>query len=62
MAERIAKIIGLIFVVLISWRQILVIPLSENGGAVLEVNAAPGFRMHIEPAVGLAAKCCRTCD
>jgi cyanophycin synthetase len=28
-------------------------PLSENGGAVLEVNAAPGFRMHVEPTVGL---------
>src|SRR3990170_4193663 len=28
-------------------------PISENGGAVLEVNAAPGFRMHIEPTVGL---------
>jgi cyanophycin synthetase len=29
-------------------------PLEENGGAVLEVNAAPGFRMHIEPSEGLA--------
>ena len=28
-------------------------PVAENGGAVLEVNAAPGFRMHIEPAEGL---------
>jgi cyanophycin synthetase len=28
-------------------------PVSENGGAILEVNAAPGFRMHIEPAEGL---------
>ena len=28
-------------------------PVSENGGAILEVNAAPGFRMHIEPAIGL---------
>src|SRR6202008_416696 len=28
-------------------------PVSENGGAVLEVNAAPGFRMHIEPSEGL---------
>src|SRR5204863_6087432 len=29
-------------------------PVSENGGTVLEVNAAPGFRMHLEPAQGLA--------
>src|SRR5437762_3027011 len=28
-------------------------PVAENGGAILEVNAAPGFRMHIEPAEGL---------
>jgi cyanophycin synthetase len=28
-------------------------PVFENGGAVLEVNAAPGFRMHIEPAEGI---------
>jgi cyanophycin synthetase len=28
-------------------------PVTENGGAILEVNAAPGFRMHIDPAVGL---------
>jgi cyanophycin synthetase len=28
-------------------------PVNEIGGAILEVNAAPGFRMHIEPAKGL---------
>ena len=27
--------------------------LEENGGAILEVNAAPGFRMHIDPTEGL---------
>lgn len=26
--------------------------LKETGGAVLEVNAAPGFRMHLSPTVG----------
>ncbi len=54
MFERIARIIGLdicgIDVMAIDLRS----PVNENGGAVLEVNAAPGFRMHIEPAVGLA--------
>ena len=29
-------------------------PANEIGGAVLEVNAAPGFRMHIAPSEGLA--------
>lgn len=28
-------------------------PLSETGGAVLEVNAGPGFRMHLAPTSGL---------
>ena len=27
-------------------------PIVENGGAVIEVNAAPGFRMHLEPTTG----------
>ncbi len=27
-------------------------PISEDGGAVIEVNAAPGIRMHYYPAVG----------
>ena len=28
------------------------VPLYENGGAVIEVNAAPGIRMHIYPSEG----------
>jgi cyanophycin synthetase len=27
--------------------------LKENGGVILEVNAAPGFRMHLAPSEGL---------
>jgi cyanophycin synthetase len=27
-------------------------PLFESGGAIIEVNAAPGFRMHLAPTVG----------
>ncbi|HSH83326.1 MAG TPA: cyanophycin synthetase [Herpetosiphonaceae bacterium] len=27
-------------------------PLHEQGGAIVEVNAAPGLRMHIQPTVG----------
>lgn len=29
-------------------------PLHEQGGAIVEVNAAPGLRMHLHPAAGLA--------
>ena len=33
--------------------MILHVHLSETGGAVLEVNAGPGFRMHLAPTTGL---------
>ncbi|MCR6720903.1 MAG: Mur ligase family protein [Chitinophagaceae bacterium] len=53
MAERIARIIGLDICGIDIMAADLRTPISENGGAVLEVNAAPGFRMHIEPSYGL---------
>jgi cyanophycin synthetase len=53
MAERISKIIGLDICGIDIMAPDLRVPVNENGGAVLEVNAAPGFRMHIEPTVGL---------
>ena len=53
MFERIAKIIGLDICGIDVMATDLMTPVSENGGAILEVNAAPGFRMHIEPAEGL---------
>ena len=53
MFERIAKIIGLDICGIDVMATDLRSPISENGGAILEVNAAPGFRMHIEPADGL---------
>ena len=53
MFERIARIIGLDICGIDVMATDLRTPLLENGGAVLEVNAAPGFRMHIEPAEGL---------
>lgn len=28
-------------------------PLQKNGGIVLEVNAASGFRIHLDPTEGL---------
>jgi cyanophycin synthetase len=54
LAERISRIIGLDICGIDIMASDLSTPLEESGGAVLEVNAAPGFRMHIEPAVGLA--------
>ena len=53
MAERIARIIGLDICGIDIMADDLSTPISENGGAVLEVNAAPGFRMHLDPTEGL---------
>ncbi len=53
MCERIARIIGLDICGIDIMAENLSEPLSENGGAILEVNAAPGFRMHLEPTEGL---------
>lgn len=54
LAERIARIIGLDICGIDIMAKDLRTSLYENGGAVLEVNAAPGFRMHLEPSIGLA--------
>jgi cyanophycin synthetase len=53
MCERIARIIGLDICGIDIMAPDLSTPITENGGAVLEVNAAPGFRMHLEPTEGL---------
>jgi cyanophycin synthetase len=53
MFERIARIIGLDICGIDVMATDLRTPVAENGGAILEVNAAPGFRMHIDPAEGL---------
>ena len=54
MAERIARIIGLDICGIDVMAADLSEPLNESGGAVIEVNAAPGFRMHLDPTEGLA--------
>lgn len=54
LAERIARIIGLDICGIDIMAPNLTEPITENDGAVLEVNAAPGFRMHIAPTDGLA--------
>jgi len=50
--ERIAKVIGLDICGIDIMAQNLSQPLQETGGVVLEVNAAPGFRMHLAPSEG----------
>ncbi len=53
MCERIARIIGLNICGIDIMASDLSEPITENGGSVLEVNAAPGFRMHLDPTEGL---------
>jgi len=53
LAERISRVIGLDVCGIDIMAENLTQPLKENGGVILEVNAAPGFRMHLAPAEGL---------
>lgn len=53
MAERISKIIDLDICGIDIMAHTLTEPISDTGGAVLEVNAGPGFRMHLQPSSGL---------
>ena len=53
MAERISKIIDLDICGIDIMSTDISKSLSETGGAVLEVNAGPGFRMHLAPTMGL---------
>ncbi|RYY86389.1 MAG: cyanophycin synthetase [Chitinophagaceae bacterium] len=52
MFERAARIIGLDICGIDIMAPSLATPIAENGGAIIEVNAAPGFRMHLEPTIG----------
>ncbi len=51
--ERISRVIGLDICGIDIMAKNLSEPLGVTGGVVLEVNAAPGFRMHLAPAKGL---------
>ncbi|TVQ16495.1 MAG: cyanophycin synthetase [Leptolyngbya sp. DLM2.Bin15] len=53
LAQRIAKIIGLDIAGIDVVTTDITRPLREVDGVVVEVNAAPGFRMHFCPSVGL---------
>jgi cyanophycin synthetase len=52
MSERISQIIGLNVIGIDLITTDHRIPLSANNGGIIEVNAAPGFRMHVNPSEG----------
>lgn len=52
MAEKISRIIGLDVCGIDVIAHDISLPFTHGNGAVLEVNAAPGFRMHTHPAHG----------
>lgn len=51
--ERIARIIGLDVAGIDVIATNVAEPLHESGGGIIEVNAAPGFRMHLAPSEGI---------
>lgn len=53
MAERISRIIDLDICGIDVMTTDISKPLDETSGAVIEVNAGPGFRMHLAPTTGL---------
>jgi cyanophycin synthetase len=53
LAQRVAKIIDLDIAGIDIVTSDISKPLSETKGVVVEVNAAPGFRMHAAPSYGL---------
>ncbi|MGB5633465.1 MAG: cyanophycin synthetase [Waterburya sp.] len=52
LAERAAQIIGLDIAGIDIVTPDISVPLTEVNGVVIEVNAAPGFRMHVCPSQG----------
>jgi len=52
MAERISQIIGLNVIGIDIIAESLEKPLTRNTSGIVEVNAAPGFRMHLNPTKG----------
>jgi cyanophycin synthetase len=52
LAERIAQLVDLDIAGIDIVAPDLETPVIENGGGIVEVNAAPGFRMHTHPTAG----------
>jgi cyanophycin synthetase len=53
LAQRVAKIIGLDIAGIDVVTADISRPLREVDGVIVEVNAAPGFRMHVSPSEGI---------
>jgi cyanophycin synthetase len=51
-AEEAAQVVGLDIAGIDFIAPDITQPVRETGGAICEVNAAPGFRMHTHPAIG----------
>ncbi|WP_280546956.1 cyanophycin synthetase [Halomonas sp. 11-S5] len=51
-AERIARLVGLDIIGIDLLAETLTRPLEEQSAGVVEVNAGPGFRMHLSPTHG----------
>lgn len=51
-AVKAAQIIGLDIAGVDITTEDISVPISENGGAIIEINAAPGLRMHLFPSEG----------
>ncbi|HEX8514747.1 MAG TPA: cyanophycin synthetase [Bacteroidia bacterium] len=54
MAERIARIMNLDICGIDVVAKDIDVPITNENGGIVEVNACPGFRMHLNPAKGLA--------
>ena len=54
LAERIARLMNLDICGIDLIAQDITAPITKDTGAILEVNAAPGFRMHLSPTKGTA--------
>src|SRR5690606_5057006 len=52
LAERAAAVIGLDIAGLDILTPDIARPMLDDGGAIVEVNASPGFRMHLDPSSG----------
>jgi cyanophycin synthetase len=52
LAERVARLVGLNICGIDIMAKDVTQPINDENGAVLEVNAAPGFRMHQYPSEG----------
>ncbi|HSN48713.1 MAG TPA: cyanophycin synthetase [Flavobacterium sp.] len=54
LAERTARLMNLDICGIDIMAEDVTVPITEKNGAVLEVNACPGLRMHLSPAEGTA--------